>query len=59
MRKYTLYTLDDALKSRGLIRKRVTLKLDIKGVEYQAWRHFPLEYLQYIDQIIVKWELDE
>lgn len=32
--------------------------MDIKGVEFQAWRHFPLEYLEYIDQIIMKWELD-
>lgn len=56
---YTYYTLWDLLKSRNLMKKHIILKMDTEGGEYLAFRYFPTEYLDYIDQIIMEVHFDE
>ena len=48
----------DVLSARNLIKKRIILKMDIEGGEYDAFKYFPLEYLDYIDQIVIEVHFD-
>ena len=52
--EYTYHTLEDILRTRGLIHKHITLKVDTEGGEIPAFKYFPLEYLDYIDVIIME-----
>jgi hypothetical protein len=40
----------DILKQKGLLKKRIYLKIDCEGCEYPVLKVFPLEYLDYVDQ---------
>lgn len=51
----TYKSFEDILKTHNLTRKHITLKIDIEGGEYPTLRYFPLEYLDYIDQIVSEW----
>jgi hypothetical protein len=51
--EYTFYTMWDLLKSRNLQNKHIILKMDTEGGEYLAFRYFPSEFLDYIDQIVM------
>lgn len=46
------------IRAHNLTRKHFTLKIDIESGEFQAFKYFPTEDLQYIDQIIMELHLD-
>jgi hypothetical protein len=56
--KYTYYTLWDILKSHDLVKKHISIKIDTEGGEHTAFRYFPTEFLDYVDQIIMEVHLD-
>lgn len=45
------------IRTHNLTRKHFTLKIDIEGGEFQAFKYFPVEDLEYIDQIIMELHL--
>jgi hypothetical protein len=51
--KDVFYTLEDVLKRHDLLQKHITLKIDCEGCEWSAFKYFPVEYLEYIDQILI------
>ena len=55
--KYTYKTLQDVLRSHNLTKKHITLKIDIEAGEYPTLRYFPIEDLDYIDQIVSEWHM--
>ena len=56
--KFTYKTFEDILKTHNLTNKHFTLKIDIEGGQYPTLRYFPLEALDYIDQIICEWHMN-
>ena len=47
------------LKSRNLVKKNIVFKLDVEGGEFPALKYFPLEYLDYIDQLVMEIHFDK
>jgi hypothetical protein len=47
------HPLKDIIKDRRLTKKHITLKLDAEGGEYGGLKYFPMEDLDYIDQILL------
>jgi hypothetical protein len=47
----TFYTLEDMIKSKGLFKKNIFLKIDCEGGEFPGLKVFPVELLDYVDQI--------
>jgi len=50
-------SLVDILKQRKLTKKHIFLKTDTEGAEWDTLKHFPVEDLQYIDQIAFEFHL--
>jgi hypothetical protein len=48
------YPLKDMISNRRLTKKHITLKLDAEGGEYPGLKYFPMEDLDYIDQIMLE-----
>lgn len=46
------YSLKNMVDASNLTRKHITMKIDVQGAEWYGLRSFPLEYLDYVDQII-------
>ena len=42
-----------------LFHRHITVKMELDGVEYQALRYFPLEFLDYVDQLVVEWKFSD
>jgi hypothetical protein len=55
---HTFLKLEDMIKSDGLAKKNIFLKIDCEGGEYPGFRAFPLEQLDYIDQIVAELHFD-
>ena len=55
----TFYTLEDIIKVHGLENKHYLLKIDCEGCEYEGLKYFPIEKLDYIDQIAGEFHLDQ
>lgn len=53
------YSFWDILKSRNLVKKHIVLKIDTEGSEYFAFKYFPTQYLDYIDQIVMEVHFDK
>lgn len=56
---YIYYSLEDMIKRHNLTRKAATLKINCQGCEWNNLRNFALDYLQYFDQIIIKFYFEE
>jgi hypothetical protein len=50
----TFFSLWDILRSRNLVKRHIILKLDAKREEWTGLKYFPAEFLDYIDQIVIK-----
>jgi hypothetical protein len=55
----TFYSLEDILKVNGLENKHIFLKFDCEGCEFEGLKYFPIEKLDYIDQIAGEIHLDQ
>jgi hypothetical protein len=42
------------IRDRRLTKKHITIKIDTEGGEYSAWKYFPMEDLDYVDQIVTE-----
>lgn len=51
---YSFASLEDVIKNKKLVGKRIFLKIDIEGGEYEAFRYLPTDYLDYFDQITME-----
>jgi hypothetical protein len=51
--EFVFYTLEDLLASRDLLRKHITLKIDCEGGEWPGFKYFPVEFLDYVDSILM------
>ena len=45
------HSLLDMIKLKGLLKKHIFLKIDCEGGEYPGFKYFPVEQLEFIDQI--------
>ncbi len=54
IRNNVFYTLKDIIRRHNLTQKHITLKIDCQGCEWSAFKYFPLEDLEYIDQILIE-----
>lgn len=52
--KHTFYSLEDILKRHDLLKKRVSIKMQVNGMEWNILKNLPLEYLDFIDQIVIE-----
>jgi hypothetical protein len=48
------YSLADMVRERNLAGRHVSFKLDIEGAEWPGFRTFPVEDLQFVDQITME-----
>lgn len=52
--RYTFYSLEDILKRHDLLKKRISIKMQMDGREWRALKNLPLEHLDYINQIVIE-----